>query len=117
MTATPNKDGAKGGIQGEGNYDAARKFDAEERSFVKSGQVEQKAREAEQALDGPEAAALEAARKASAEGHSVKTGKELSGHPDHVQDDRDPHTERNLDDGLEETFPASDPVSISPGAD
>jgi hypothetical protein len=29
----------------------------------------------------------------------------------------DPHTEKNLDHGLEETFPASDPVSISPGAD
>jgi hypothetical protein len=29
----------------------------------------------------------------------------------------DPHTEKNLDEGLDETFPASDPVSISPGAD
>jgi hypothetical protein len=29
----------------------------------------------------------------------------------------DPHTEENLDRGLEETFPASDPVSISFGAD
>jgi hypothetical protein len=29
----------------------------------------------------------------------------------------DPHTEKNLDHGLDETFPASDPVSISPGAD
>lgn len=27
------------------------------------------------------------------------------------------HIEENLDEGLEETFPASDPVSISPGAD
>ena len=117
MTATPNKDDAKGKVQGEGDYDAARRFDAEERSFVESGKVEAKAREAEQALDGPEGAELEAARKASAEGHSVKTSQELTGHPDHVSDDRDPHTEKNLDDGLEETFPASDPVSISPGAD
>ena len=37
--------------------------------------------------------------------------------PEHVADQRDPHTEKNLDDGIEETFPASDPVSISPGAD
>ena len=37
--------------------------------------------------------------------------------PDDVEDMRDPHTEKNLDDGVEETFPASDPVSISPGAD
>lgn len=29
----------------------------------------------------------------------------------------DPHIEENLDEGLEETFPASDPVSISTGAD
>jgi hypothetical protein len=57
-------------IQGEGNYDAARKFDAEERAFVKSGQVEKKAKEAEDALDGPEAEDLERARKASGErGH------------------------------------------------
>jgi hypothetical protein len=32
-------------------------------------------------------------------------------------DGSDPHVEENLDKGLEETFPASDPVSISPGAD
>jgi hypothetical protein len=37
--------------------------------------------------------------------------------PDDVADKRDPHTEENLDHGVEETFPASDPVSISPGAD
>jgi hypothetical protein len=54
-------------IQGEGNYDAARKFDAEERAFVKSGQVEKKAKEAEDALDGPEGEALERARKATGE--------------------------------------------------
>jgi hypothetical protein len=54
-------------IQGEGNYDAARKFDAEERAFVKSGQVGQKAKEAEEALDGPEGADLERARKETGE--------------------------------------------------
>ena len=53
----------KSKIQGEGNYDAARKFDKEERAFVESGQVDKKAREAEQALDGPEGADLEKARK------------------------------------------------------
>jgi hypothetical protein len=57
----------KNQIQGEGNYDAARKFDAEERAFVKSGQVEQKAKEAEDALDGPEGEALERARKETGE--------------------------------------------------
>ncbi len=38
-------------------------------------------------------------------------------HPDDVEDNRDRHTEKQLDHGLKETFPASDPVSINPGAD
>ena len=50
-------------IQGEGNYDAARRFQKEEQEFVKHGPVEQKAREAEEALDGPEGAELERARR------------------------------------------------------
>jgi hypothetical protein len=53
----------KSKIQGEGDYDAARRFDAEERAFVKTGQVEKKAREAEDALDGPQGEELERARK------------------------------------------------------
>lgn len=57
----------KSKIQGEGNYDAARKFDDEERAFVKAGQVEQKAKEAQEALDGPEAEELERARKETGE--------------------------------------------------
>jgi hypothetical protein len=57
----------KSKIQGEGNYDAARKFDAEERAFVEKGGIEQKAKEAEQALDGPEGEDLERARKAADE--------------------------------------------------
>jgi hypothetical protein len=59
--------GDKSQIQGEGNYDAAREFDAEERAFIKKGGVEKKAREAEQALDGPEGEELERARKETAE--------------------------------------------------
>ena len=102
-TTSPTGGPASGKVQGEGDYISGKTFQDEERSFAQSGKVEQKAREAEQALDGPEGAELEAARKASAEGHAVKKP--------------DPHTEENLDHGLEETFPASDPVSISPGAD
>jgi hypothetical protein len=52
-------------IQGEGNYDAGRKFDAEERAFVEKGGYEKQAREAEEALDGPEGEALEKAREES----------------------------------------------------
>jgi hypothetical protein len=60
----------KSKIQGEGDYDAARKFDAEEQAFVKKGGIEQKAKEAEAALDGPDGADLEKARKETGErGH------------------------------------------------
>ena len=65
MTDKPQNPGED--IQGEGNYDAARKFDAEERAFVKKGGIEQKAKEAEAALDGPEGEELERARKAADE--------------------------------------------------
>lgn len=34
-----------------------------------------------------------------------------------VDDEADPHVDKQLDKGLKETFPASDPVSINPGAD
>lgn len=37
--------------------------------------------------------------------------------PESVKDQRKRHVEDNLDHGLEESFPASDPVSISPGSD
>ena len=78
--STPNqtsqdtgKDAAGGpDVQGEGNYEAARKFDKEERSFVESGKVEAGAKAAKDALDGPEGADLEAARHAAARGETLK---------------------------------------------
>ena len=54
-------------IQGEGNYDAGRRFQKEEAEFVKKGPVEQKAREAEEAIEGPEAEELERARRETGE--------------------------------------------------
>lgn len=54
-------------IQGEGNYDAGRRFQKEEHEFAKSGRVEQKAHEAEEALDGPEGEELERARRETGE--------------------------------------------------
>jgi hypothetical protein len=103
---------AEGQVQGEGDYVAGRRFQDAERSFAEKGPVEQKAREAAKALDGPEGEALERARRESGE------GKIPSKHPkaEHAAG-ADPHTDENLDKGLDETFPASDPVSISPGAD
>ena len=54
-------------IQGEGDYKAARRFQKEQHEFAKSGRVGEKAREAEQALDGPEGQDLERARKETGE--------------------------------------------------
>lgn len=50
-------------IQGEGNYDAGRRYQKEQHDFAQSGQVEKKAIEAEEALDGPEGEELEKARR------------------------------------------------------
>jgi hypothetical protein len=58
----------KNRIQGEGNYEAGRRFQKEEQAFVKSGQVDKKAQEAEQAIDGPEGPELERARRETGEG-------------------------------------------------
>jgi hypothetical protein len=55
-------------IQGEGDYDAARRYRKAQEDFAQTGPVEKKAREAEDALDGPEGAELEAARKETAKG-------------------------------------------------
>ena len=59
-------------LEGEGSYEGAREFQKEQHEFAKSGQVEAKAKEAAEALDGPEAAELEAARKKAAQGDTGK---------------------------------------------
>jgi hypothetical protein len=59
--------------EGEGNRTAARAFDADERKVVDSGQVEQKAREAEEALERKEGDEL---RRAKQTGKSRSKGKE-----------------------------------------
>ena len=41
-------------IQGEGNYEAARRYREEQEKFARSGKVDKKAHEAEDALEGPE---------------------------------------------------------------
>jgi hypothetical protein len=99
-------------VQGEGDYVAGRRFQEAERSFVEKGAVERKAREAAAALDGPEGAELEAARRESGEG---KIHPHAPAHQ--AGDASDPHTETKLDKSLDDSFPASDPVSASPGAD
>ena len=56
-------------VQGEGDYRAARRFQWKETEFVRDeGRVEEAAREAADALDGPEGEELERARQTTAEG-------------------------------------------------
>lgn len=107
MSKDQATDLAGDGVQGEGNYEAARRFRAAEEAFVRTGPVDQKAREAAQALDGPEADALEAARRSSAHGDIHATPKASTG----------AKSEHALDKDLKDSFPASDPLSASPGAD
>jgi hypothetical protein len=58
-----------GQVQGEGDYVSARRYDEAQEAFAKdSAKVEKKAKEAEAALDGPEGAELERARRESAKG-------------------------------------------------
>ena len=94
-------------IQGEGDDVSGKKYQDAQHRFAQEGPVEQAAREAADALTGPEAKDLEAARRASAEGKTAKARTKA-----HIA-----RRERNLDEGLDETYPASDPVSIHPGSD
>ena len=55
-----------GKIQGEGDYVSAKRYDDEQAAFAKSGKVEEAAKAAEAALEGPEGEALEKARRETA---------------------------------------------------
>ena len=54
---------AENKIQGEGDYVSGRKYQEMQHEFAEKGDVEGKAREAEEALDGPEGEELEKARR------------------------------------------------------
>jgi hypothetical protein len=69
---TDKKADANAKVQGEGDYEAVWRFQNEEQAFVRDSAVVQRAREAADALDGPERPELEAARNVSAAGRSVK---------------------------------------------
>ena len=58
-------------LEGEGSYEGARKYQAAQHAFAKSGKVDAKAREAAEAVDGAEGPDLEAARRAAAKGKRV----------------------------------------------
>lgn len=55
-------------IQGEGDYVSGKTYQDMQHEFAKTGPVKEKAREAEEALDGPEGEALEKARRDTADG-------------------------------------------------
>jgi hypothetical protein len=58
-----------GQIQGEGDYVSAERYQKAQHAFAKDeGKVETKAREAEDALEGPEGEELERAREETAKG-------------------------------------------------
>jgi hypothetical protein len=58
-----------GQVQGEGDYVSAKRYQKAQHDFAKDqGEVERKAREAEDALEGPEGEALERARQEAAKG-------------------------------------------------
>ena len=59
--------------EGEGNKTAAREYNRETTAFTRSGRVEGKAREAEQAIESAEADAL---RRAEREGKSHSHGED-----------------------------------------
>ena len=57
-------------IQGEGDYISGTTYQEMQHDFAKKGPVEQKAREAEEALDGPEGEELERARRETGDGET-----------------------------------------------
>lgn len=64
--------------EGEGNKTAAREYNDAQQRFVNSGQVDEKAREAERALDGPERRELEAA-EAIGKSHAAGEDPQVAG--------------------------------------
>jgi hypothetical protein len=64
--------------EGEGSRTAAKKYDQDARRFAESGKVEQKAREARDAVDGPEGKEL-ASAEAQGRQHSKGEDPEVTG--------------------------------------
>jgi len=72
--------------EGEGNKTAAREYNEAQQRFVKSGQVEEKARQAERAMDGPERQELEKA-EAAGKRHAAEEDPEVKNRktPEHMR--------------------------------
>ena len=61
-------DPASSAVEGEGSSSGARKYDEEARDFAKSGAVEESARTAKDAIDGPQRGELEEAERTGKSG-------------------------------------------------
>jgi len=61
MAETKKPQGSEQRNEGEGNRTAARQYNQAQRRFVRSGKVDEKAHEAEHALDTPERSVMERA--------------------------------------------------------
>jgi hypothetical protein len=59
-------------LEGEGSYTATEHYNAGVEKTVKSGKVDELAKKAEKALDGPEGKELARASEAAKKGHSLK---------------------------------------------
>lgn len=74
MSSNQEKDaGPRQPNEGEGNRTAARAYNSATENFAKSGKVEQKAKEARRAVEGPERKDLE---RAEAEGRRHSAGED-----------------------------------------
>jgi hypothetical protein len=62
-----------GPIEGEGSYTGTRKYNAELEQWVKSGRVEESAKAASQAIDGPEGQELRRAEQIGRSGPKSKS--------------------------------------------
>jgi hypothetical protein len=65
--------GGKDGVQGEGNYDASRRYDQGVKQSVEKGDAAELAEKAKKALEGPEGDEL---RKAEEKGKAGEPGKQ-----------------------------------------
>jgi hypothetical protein len=73
--ANEQKDSGGQKNEGEGNKTAARHYNKDQQEFVKSGQVQEAAKKAEDALDGPEGAELS---KAEEKGRAKSKGEDAA---------------------------------------
>ena len=97
-------------VADEGDYAATRRSREAGEALVRQGPADEKARAAAEALDRPEAGEIEAARRSTAAG-------DMRGREKGPRSEGSRPPDARLDERLEQTYPASDPASISPGSD